>query len=134
VKMLFTCRPTVGHFQPLAPLARAARSRGHAVAFATGEPIVAQARAAGFECFAAGLSDDASRERLAEMGVDFRALPVDEIRPFSFGRWFAGIEAPPRLIDLERICAEFRPDVIMHEVAELAGPLAATLAGFLGRL
>jgi hypothetical protein len=75
------------------------------------------------------LSLDESRASLARAGVDFRTLPPAEMRPVAFGRWFSGIEAPPRLADLERICAQFRPDAIVHEVAELAGPLAASLAG-----
>jgi UDP:flavonoid glycosyltransferase YjiC (YdhE family) len=119
----------VGHFQPLYSLAKAARGRGHTVAFATGEPIAAHARAAGFDSFVAGLSLDESRARLAQSGVDLRGLPPPQIRPVAFGRWFSEIEAPPRLADLEGICAAFRPDVIVHEVAELAAPLAATLAG-----
>jgi hypothetical protein len=75
------------------------------------------------------LSLDESRASLARAGVDFRTPPPAEMRPVAFGRWFSGIEAPPRLADLERICAQFRPDAIVHEVAELAGPLAASLAG-----
>ena len=129
MRMLFTCRPTMGHFQPLLPLATAARQRGHAVAFATGEPIATRARALGFDCETAGLSDTASRAARDQTGIVFRDLPPDQIRPFAFGRWFAGIEAPPRLADLDRICAGFRPDVVMHETAELAAPLAAASAG-----
>ncbi len=48
--MLLTTRPLTGHVQPLRPLAAAAASRGHEVAFATGEPVVSrlrEARAAG---------------------------------------------------------------------------------------
>ena len=129
MKVLFTCRPMVGHFQPLLPLAKAARGRGHSVAFATGEPIATQARAAGFDSFVAGLSLDESLARLAHTGVDIRKLPPPEIRPFAFGRWFSEIEAPPRLADLEGICSVFLPELVVHEVAELAAPLAATLAG-----
>jgi UDP:flavonoid glycosyltransferase YjiC (YdhE family) len=119
----------VGHFQPLLALAKAARGRGHTVAFATGEPIATQARADGFDSFVAGLSLDESRAWLAQTGVDFRNLPPPQIRPVAFGNWFAEIEAPSRLADLEGICTTFLPDVIVHEVAELAAPLAATLAG-----
>jgi UDP:flavonoid glycosyltransferase YjiC (YdhE family) len=129
MKVLFTCRPMVGHFQPLLPLAKAARGRGHFVAFATGEPIATQARAAGFDSFVAGLGFGESLARLAQTGVDMRNLPPPELRPFAFGRWFSEIEAPSRLADLEGICSVFLPDLIVHEVAELAAPLAATLAG-----
>lgn len=128
MRMLFVCRPTVGHFQPLAPLAAAAKRRGHGVAFATGEPMVAHARAAGFDCYPAGLSNPDSIAKLAQLGVEFRKLPPSEIRPMAFGRWFSGVEAPPRLADLDRICAAFRPDLLVHEVAELATPLAAARA------
>ncbi len=129
MNFLFTCRPMLGHFQPLLSLAEAARTRGHSVAFATGEPIATQARAAGFDCFVAGLSLSDSLARLAQTGIDMRRLPPPEIRPFAFGRWFSQIEAPSRLADLEGVCSVFQPDVVVHEVAELAGPLAATLAG-----
>ena len=129
MRVLFTCRPTSGHFLPLLPLAEAAIRHGHVVAFATAEPIVSEARALGFSADAAGLSGADSRATLDQTGVVFRELPPADIRPFAFGRWFAGIEAPPRLVDLDRICAAFRPDVLVHEVAELAAPLAAASAG-----
>lgn len=131
MKILFTCRPMIGHFQPLLGLAQAARRRGHAVAFATGEPIAAKARALGFDAFAAGLSFADSQARLAQTGVNMRDLPPAQIRAFAFGRWFSEIEAPARLADLEGICRIFQPDLIVHEVAELAAPLAATLMGIL---
>jgi len=44
IRMLFTSRPLAGHFEPLVPLAFAARAAGHAVAFATGEPCTSRAR------------------------------------------------------------------------------------------
>lgn len=56
-------------------------------------------------------------------------LPQEQIRVFNFGRWFSGVETPPRLADLDRIVASFRPNVLLHEGAELAGPLAAAGAG-----
>ena len=46
---MFSCRPLAGHYEPLVPLAAAARAAGHAVAFATGDPYVDRARAAGFD-------------------------------------------------------------------------------------
>jgi UDP:flavonoid glycosyltransferase YjiC (YdhE family) len=129
MRMLFTCRPLTGHFQPLLPIAEAARSRGHVVSFATGEPLADHARTLGFDCDVAGLSYATSLLARDRLGIVFHELPPDEIRPFAFGRWFSDIEAPPRLSDLDRICTDFRPDVLIHEVAELAAPLAAASAG-----
>jgi UDP:flavonoid glycosyltransferase YjiC (YdhE family) len=129
VRMLFACRPSTGHYLPLMPLATACKSRGHAVAFATGEPVASLARRAGFECFIAGLSDQDSRAALAKVGISLRDLAPSQMRPVTFGQWFSAIDTPPRLIDLERICAEFKPDLLIHEVAELATPLAGAAAG-----
>lgn len=123
MRLLLTCRPGVGHFQPLVPLAEAARQRRHVVAFATSDPVVDQARAAGFETFPAGLDDAASRAQCVERGVVFRDLPPREMRPFAFGQWFSAVEAPSRLADLDGICGTFQPDVLVHGVAELAAPL-----------
>lgn len=129
MRMLFSCRPIAGHFLPLASLAASAKQRGHTVAFATSEPIASQVRATGYDCFPAGLSDADSRVKLIHAGIVFRDLAPDQMRPVAFGRWFSVIETPPRLADLDRICAEFRPDLLVHEVAELAAPLAAASAG-----
>ena len=83
----------------------------------------------GFGSFTAGFSLDGSLARLAQTGVDIRRLPPSELRLFAFGHWFSAIEAPPRLADLERICSFFLPELIVHEVAELAALSAATLEG-----
>jgi UDP:flavonoid glycosyltransferase YjiC (YdhE family) len=129
MRMLFSCRPLTGHFLPLAPLAACAKRRGHTVAFATSEPMASHIRSSGYDCFLAGLSDADSRARLLQTGVMLRDLPPDQMRGVAFGRWFSQIETPPRLADLDRICAEFRPDLLVHEVAELATPVAAASAG-----
>lgn len=54
LRMMFTSRPLAGHFEPLVPLAVAARAAGHTVAFATGEPYTSRARECGFGAFHAG--------------------------------------------------------------------------------
>ena len=129
MRMLFACRPTLGHLQPLLPLAAAAARRGHAVLFATGDPMVARAREAGFDCVAAGLSFEAGVAARIRASIPWAGLATAQIRGVAFGQWFPRLEAPPRLLDLDRVCATFRPDVVTHEVAELATPLAAATAG-----
>jgi UDP:flavonoid glycosyltransferase YjiC (YdhE family) len=129
MRVLFSCRPLAGHFLPLASLAACAKQRGHTIAFATGEPMASQIRTSGYDCFTAGLSYADSWAQLNDAGIVFRDLAPDQMRPVAFGRWFSVIETPPRLADLDRICTEFRPDLLVHEVAELAAPLAAASAG-----
>ena len=129
MRLLVTCRPLAGHFQPMLPLAEAARRRGHEVAFATGEPVATKARILNFQSEIAGLSAAESLAARDRLGVAVLDLPQEQIRVFNFGRWFSGVETPPRLADLDRIVASFRPNVLLHEGAELAGPLAAAGAG-----
>jgi UDP:flavonoid glycosyltransferase YjiC (YdhE family) len=129
MKILITCRPTTGHFLPLVPFARIALKLGHQVAFASAEPVVHQARSAGFVVFPAGQEDGVSMRTLISSGVDFFELPATQMRPVAFRSLFSKLEAPARLPDLLRICKDFLPDIILHEVAELSAPLLGALLG-----
>ena len=126
--MLFTCRPLTGHFAPLLPLAHAARAAGHSVAFASGAPVVEQAKAAGFAAFEAG-RPASFRDEWAPLFPGFTQLIGDEQRTVFFTEIFANLELVPRADDLESIVAAWQPDLIVHEMAELAAPLIGTLAG-----
>ena len=126
--MLFTCRPLTGHFAPLLPLAHTARAAGHSVAFASGPPVVEQAKAAGFAAFEAG-RPAGYRNEWAPLFPGFTQLIGDEQRTFFFTEIFANLELVPRADDLESIVAAWQPNLIVHEMAELAAPLIGTLAG-----
>ncbi|HET7380451.1 MAG TPA: hypothetical protein VFJ24_10455, partial [Gaiellales bacterium] len=128
MKLLFAARPLTGHVYPLLPLARAASARGHEVAFATGAPMLDDLRRRGLTTFAAGLGDEGRREfhrRFPPLAM----LPPDAQRALFWGELFAGIELGPRLASLGTIIRGWRPDVIVHDVAELGTPIAATEAG-----
>ena len=127
-RMLFTSRPLAGHFEPLVPLAVAARAAGHMVAFATGEPCMSRARHAGFDAFHAG-PDEGFRQQWAPRFPGFEQLVGDAQRQFFLTEIFANLELVPRAEDLESIIDTWQPDLIVHEVAELAAPLAATVHG-----
>src|SRR5688500_3810275 len=123
--MLFTSRPLAGHFEPLVPLAVAARAAGHTVAFATGEPYARRARDAGFTAFGAG-PDEGFRNDWAPRFPGFEHLVGDAQRHFFLTEIFANLELVPRADDLDSVIDSWRPEVIIHEVAELAAPLVAT--------
>ena len=127
-RILFTCRPLSGHFDPLLPLAAAARASGHTVAFASGDPVVGQARDAGFTAFEAGLADT-FRAEWAPRFPGFTTLVGDAQRNFFFTEIFANLELAPRAVDLESIMSAWRPHLVVHEMAELAGPLVSTALG-----
>jgi UDP:flavonoid glycosyltransferase YjiC (YdhE family) len=126
--MLLTARPLTGHMQPLLPLAAAAGQRGHEVAFATGMPVVSELRERGLKCFAAGRGREA-RIEFDPRARELEALEPEERRVAFFAELFVGIELEPRLDDLVDVIERWRPDVLLHDAAELAGPIAATMAG-----
>jgi len=126
--MLFTSRPLAGHFEPLVPLAVQARAAGHAVAFATGEPYASRARQAGFDAFRAG-RDEGFRAEWAPRFPGFDQLVGDAQRHFFLTEIFANLELVPRAEDLESIVDTWRPQLIVHEVAEFAAPLVGTARG-----
>ena len=127
-RMLFTTRPLAGHFEPLVPLAVEARRAGHSVAFATGEPYTSRARHAGFDAFHAG-PDEGFRAEWAPQFPGFDQLVGDAQRRFFLTEIFANLELVPRAEDLEAIVDTWRPQIIVHEVAEFAAPLVGTAHG-----
>jgi UDP:flavonoid glycosyltransferase YjiC (YdhE family) len=126
--MLFSCRPLAGHYEPLVPLAVAARAAGHRVAFATGEPFVGRAREASFEAFRAGRGEE-FRAEWAPRFPGFDRLVGDEQRRFFLTEIFANLELVPRAEDLDSIIDTWAPDLVVHEVAELAAPLISAARG-----
>jgi UDP:flavonoid glycosyltransferase YjiC (YdhE family) len=127
VRVLFTTRPLVGHYTPMRPLMDALRDHGDDVALASGDPIASQARRDGFVAFRIGL--DTGHPALLEQRRIMESLPPPQIRPFVYSEWFVRTEIPPRLPDLHVAIREFRPDVLVHDTAELAAPIAARVHG-----
>ena len=127
-KILFTCRPLSGHFDPLLPLAAAARASGHTVAFASGDPVVGRARDLGFTAFEAGPAE-AFRTEWAPRFPGFTDLVGDAQRKFFFTEIFANLELGPRAADLEPVMSAWQPDLVVHEMAELAAPMVSTALG-----
>ncbi|MGI9118581.1 MAG: glycosyltransferase, partial [Acidimicrobiales bacterium] len=130
MKVLCTCLPGFGHFNPLVPVARALTRAGHEVAFATAESFCHRVRSAGFTAFPAGLSlsDQLEAARLAYPRL--HALPPGTRRFEEFvPRMLAGVAAPARAGDLVPVVRQWKPDLMVHDEAELAAPVAAAIAG-----
>jgi UDP:flavonoid glycosyltransferase YjiC (YdhE family) len=126
--VLFTCRPLAGHYEPLVRLARAAQRSGMAVAFATGEPYDQRASDAGFEAFRVG-PPESFRQDWAPRFPGFERLVGDDQRRFFLTEIFANLELEPRAADLEVVVDAWKPDILVHEVAELAAPLVGAAQG-----
>jgi UDP:flavonoid glycosyltransferase YjiC (YdhE family) len=129
VRVLFTCVVGLGHFNPMVPLARALQTAGHCVAFATDPKFSVYVQTVGFEAFAAGLDMPEALNRFIRRTPDWRDVaPWDQIRLMVPGL-FAGVRIEPMLEDLGPLIADWRPDLLIHDSAEMAGAIAAESAG-----
>jgi UDP:flavonoid glycosyltransferase YjiC (YdhE family) len=127
MRVLCTCVPGYGHFHPMVPLARALQAAGHDLAFATAERFCTRVTAAGFDAFPAGLNPGPMVQRAVE---SFAGAGGDEWR---FGaHMFAGVAAPAKLPALNTIVDDWRPDLLIYDVTDFAGPPAAAGAGIPG--
>jgi len=130
MRVLYTCLPGFGHFNPMVPVARAAAAAGHQVAFATASDFCSRVEAVGFRAFPAGLG---MSDQMAEARRRFpaqAALPPGPERFAAFvPRMLAGVAAEPRATDLMGVVRRWQPDLIVHDVADFGGILAAVAAG-----
>ena len=123
MKVVCVCGPGDGHFRPLLPIARALKSAGHEVLFATGPDFQHKVREQGFELHPAGITfADGNREFSSR--YDRGALTPNEIALFLFGRTFA----PPLVRDLVSLFDSWRPDLVIHEEGDYSAPIAAGVA------
>ena len=109
------------------PLARALADAGHDVAFASGEPVAGEAEAEGFTAFRVGPTVDSVEPFARRVRGLAASLPPSEIRSFVFTELFVRHELEPRTNDLLKIVEQWAPHVVVHDVAEFAAPLVATM-------
>jgi UDP:flavonoid glycosyltransferase YjiC (YdhE family) len=125
VRVLASCLPGYGHFHPMVPLALALRDAGAQVAFATERRFCARVTAAGFPAFPAGIGPGKVLERTLRLAD--AAGPDDTSR---FGaQMFAAVAAPAKVPDLMAVIDEWWPDLLVHDITDFAGPVAAAAAG-----
>ena len=129
IRILFSCTAAEGHFRPLVPLARAFVDDGHEVAFATSRSAADRIATAGFQLLPAGIDEAELHARHAPARKRLQTLPPNERRPFAFSSRFAAIEAPGKIAELRAVAAEWQPDLIVHESADLAAPIVAAVLG-----
>jgi UDP:flavonoid glycosyltransferase YjiC (YdhE family) len=121
VRVLLTTVGLAGHLFPLVPLAWALRVRGHEVLVATTGDFLPTVLRAGLPARAWSSSGP-----VADLVAAGR-LPGEEQR-FAHGLAFAGV-ARRSLPGAEELVREWRPDLVVSERAELAGPLVAARHG-----
>jgi UDP:flavonoid glycosyltransferase YjiC (YdhE family) len=129
MRVLFSCTATEGHFAPLVPLARAFTGLGHDVAFATASAHEARVRGEGFEHLPAGIDETEVKHRMADFRDGIVKIPPAERRPMAFTHRFAIVDSPSKLPELLAAANSWRPDLLVHDAAELAGPPVAAALG-----
>jgi UDP:flavonoid glycosyltransferase YjiC (YdhE family) len=128
MRVLFTCVVGHGHFNPMVPVARALEDAGHDVAFATDPGFVDHVRSVGFQSFASGLDMPEAIRRFIERMPGFRQTPPWEQMRYLMPGLFGGVRVEPMLADLDHVFDEWRPDLLIHDSAEMAGGIAAERA------
>ncbi len=127
MRVLFSSTSGPGHVIPMVQLASAARARGHDVLWATAAQATPLVAAAGIATVAAGV--DGAVEAALRAGVRDRGnlMPGPERSAWVFPRMFGAALTPPMARDLMAIARDWRPDLLVHDQAELAAPLVATV-------
>src|SRR5919107_1654687 len=120
-RVLFTSCPAYGHLLPMLPLIRAAQRAGHDVRVATGPDLVGPLAARGLDVHAVGpafaTSWSAHEAVWADPGVPEEQKMMDGVVVLF------GTPALARLADLVVMAHRWRPDLVVHEVLEVAGSL-----------
>ena len=129
MRVLCTCLPGHGHFNPMLALAQALTRAGHDVAFATAEDFCPHIDQRGFSAFAAGLPLAEQMQQARRRYPEQDGLTAMERFEQFVPRMLAGVAAPARLDDLLPVVDKWQPDLLVHDETELAGPVAAAVAG-----
>lgn len=123
MRILFTFAGGSGHLDPLIPIARAAESAGHMVAFAGRPLMVPKVEALGFPAFASGTDRGLTPVRRPLVAVDMER----ESRDFAQG--FAGRLPRERAADLLPLYERWRPDIVVWEDTDFGAVVVAERLG-----
>jgi UDP:flavonoid glycosyltransferase YjiC (YdhE family) len=129
MRILFTTVPQHGHFFPMVPLAHAMRARGHDVLVATPASLADAVTGAGLP-----VATTAPPLSFADiMTVDRHGRPVPQARNAE-ERSAAGGRAWGRLASrtvarTKHLVERWRPDIVVAEPSEYAGPVVAARNG-----
>ncbi len=126
MRVLFTSTSGHGHVQPLLSLMRAFNARGDETLLVLAEHAVASLSASGLHIVAGGEPSADAAERLWSR---FSTLSRGEATPLVERDWFAGLCLQAMLPDVERVLAQWRPDLLVRETCEYAGAVAADRVG-----
>jgi UDP:flavonoid glycosyltransferase YjiC (YdhE family) len=129
MRVLCTCLPGHGHFNPMLALAQGLTRADHEVAFATAADFCPHIERTGFAAFPAGMPLARQMEEARRRYPEQDALVAMERFEQFVPRMLAGVAAPARAADLTGIVDGWKPDLLVHDETEFAGPVVAARAG-----
>jgi UDP:flavonoid glycosyltransferase YjiC (YdhE family) len=128
MRALFTTLPGLGHLHAIVPMARAVKSAGHEVAFATSRKFCPAIEASGFACFPCGF--DWLEAEFSLSFPELRAAPIgSEQTQLRVMNLLADILARQMTVDLQTLIRAWNPDVVVRDLLEFGGCLAAEALG-----
>ena len=141
MRVLVTSTPGAGHLHPLVPLAQELVAVGHEVVWATAPSACEAVSRFGFRSVPCGLDGADRRSKVMERVPGLYELAPRERRVVMLSTTFGDVAAPVMRDELVEVFDEFKPDVVVHDYAELsAAPMASARAigcvpgGFSGAL
>jgi UDP:flavonoid glycosyltransferase YjiC (YdhE family) len=127
MRILFTAQPGQGHLLPLVPAAGALLAAGHEVLVATSASAVPTVAAHGLPAVAAGI--DWTMAEMAHAFPHVARVPGAAGKELLLRDVFCGQTARATATDLIRLAATWRPDLVVREIWEFGGGLAAAHLG-----
>jgi hypothetical protein len=126
VRVLFTTTGHSGHLLPLVPLARACERAGHDVLIATHAPRADNVERLGLPVRPIEVAPDAA---WAPLMSRLPGLPQSDGDALIIAEGFARIGAGGALPGFLAAVEQWRPELLVHECYEFAGPIAAERHG-----
>jgi UDP:flavonoid glycosyltransferase YjiC (YdhE family) len=129
MRVLVTSTPGTGHLHPLVPLARELVLAGHEVVWATAASSCAKVESFGFPAVRCGLDGDVRLAAFLDRTAHMLELPARQRRAVMLPVMFGEVAAPVMRDDLVEVFDDFRPQLVVHDFAELAAAPMATARG-----
>jgi UDP-glucoronosyl and UDP-glucosyl transferase len=129
MRILVTSTPGMGHLNSLLPLMTALQRGGHDLLVVTAAESCEYVIRHGFTVQAGGMSSAERRIPFQPRMPEVLALPPRKRRALYFTGFFADVAAPAMRGDLMHVFDEFRPEIVIHELGELAAAPMAQARG-----
>ncbi|WP_409462148.1 glycosyltransferase [Amycolatopsis sp. GA6-003] len=131
MRLMFSSGAGYSHLAPMLPLARAAREAGDEVAFVTGPEAMRYLENTGLHAVSVGQPSDpaAAASTWQRAREEMAGMTADERLSHLVAEYLVGLGAAARLDGMVEFVRDWRPDLVIANLAERAAVMAAGLAG-----